>query len=102
MSIHLEDQRLDSTLKSVLRLLEEEVDGLLRCPAERKEAATQEALWRLRPHLQAALEALREVGRLRDLDDADLVRKRGFMRLLTVAERTEAASSVSESFRSNA
>jgi hypothetical protein len=95
-------QRLDSTLERVLRLLQEEVDGLLQCPAEGKEAATHEALARLRPHMEAALEALEDVGRLRDLNDVELVREQAFVRLLDIAKQADYEPPTSETGRRGA
>ena len=75
----------DSEVKKAELLVREMVDGLLRCPAERKEAATREALVRLKPHLEAAVEALETIGRERPLTDEEFVRRREFMLLLLAA-----------------
>jgi hypothetical protein len=66
-------------------LVQEMIDSLFRCPAERKEAATREALVRLKPHLEAAVEALETIGRERPLTDEEFVRRREFMLLLLAA-----------------
>jgi len=52
----------DSEVKKAEVLLQTTVDGLLRCPKERKETATREALAKLRPRLEVALEALESIG----------------------------------------
>jgi hypothetical protein len=75
----------DSEVKKAELLLVIAVDGLLRCPAERKEAATREALVKLRPYLQEALEALETIGRVRGLTDEELVQREAFMMLLDLA-----------------
>jgi hypothetical protein len=59
----------DSDAKRAEVLLQTTVDELLRCPTERKEVATREALAKLRPHLEVALEALETIGRTRGLND---------------------------------
>ena len=68
-------------------LVQEAVTRLLRCPPQRKEAATHEALSTLRPHLKAALEELETIGQLRDLTDVELARQRAFIMLLGVARQ---------------
>jgi hypothetical protein len=75
----------DSDVKRAEVLLRATVDELLRCPAERKEAATREALARLRSHLEVALEALKAIGRTRGLDDEAIAKREAFTRLLDLA-----------------
>ena len=80
---------LDSEVKRAELLAREMVDGLLRCPAERKEAATHEALVNLRPHLQGALEALETIRRVRGLTDEELAQREAFMMLLDLAGQSD-------------
>ena len=75
----------DSEVKKGEVLLRSTVDELLRCPKERKEAATREALAKLRPHLEVALEALEAVGRTRGLDDEAMAKRKAFRTLLGLA-----------------
>jgi hypothetical protein len=75
----------DTEVKRVETLVLETADGLLRCPANRKEAATHEALVKLRPYLQGALEALETIGRVRGLTDKELAQRGAFMMLLDLA-----------------
>jgi hypothetical protein len=79
----------DSEVKKAELLAQEMVDGLLRCPAERKEAATHEALVNLRPYLQGALEALETIGRVRGLTDEEIVQRGAFMMLLDLSGRPD-------------
>jgi hypothetical protein len=75
----------DSDAKRAEVLLRITVDELLRCPAERKEAATREALAKLRPQLEVALEALETIGRMRGLNDKVNAKREAFMTLLDLA-----------------
>jgi hypothetical protein len=75
----------DSDAKRAEVLLQTTVDELLRCPAERKEVATREALAKLRPHLEVALEALETIGRRRGLNDEVIAKREAFMMLLDLA-----------------
>ena len=75
----------NSEVERVQELVLEEVDALLRCPAESKEAATHEALSRLEPHLERALEALETVGQLRRLTEEEFARRGAFMMLLDLS-----------------
>jgi hypothetical protein len=77
----------DSEVKKTEVLVREMVDDLLRCPAERKEAAAREVLVTLRPHLKAAVEALETIGRERLLTNVEFVRRREFMLLVSAARR---------------
>ena len=72
----------DSDVKRAEVLLRATVDELLRCPQERKEAATREALAKLRSHLEVALES---IGRTRGLDDEAIAKREAFRRLLDLA-----------------
>jgi hypothetical protein len=74
-----------SSVERARLLVQEAVASLFRCPPERREAATHEALSTLSPHLEAALEELETIGRLRDLTDVELARQRAFMMLVGVA-----------------
>ena len=82
----------DSKVERVQSLVLETVDSLLRCPAERKEEATHEALSKLRPHVEAELEALETLEWLRDLTDEELARRQAFMMLLSVGGHAEGAN----------
>jgi hypothetical protein len=75
----------DSDVKRAEVLLRATVDELLRCPKERKEAATREALAKLRLHLEVALEALERIGRIGGLDDEVIAKREAFRRLLDLA-----------------
>jgi hypothetical protein len=75
----------DSDAKRAEVLLQTTVDELLRCPTERKEVATREALAKLRPHLEVALEALETIGRRRGLNDEVIAKREAFMMLLDLA-----------------
>ena len=80
----------DSRVERVQSLVLEKVDSLLRCPAERKDEATHEALSKLKPHVEAELEALETLEWLRDLTDEELARQRAFMILVSVVRQDEA------------
>jgi hypothetical protein len=75
----------DSDVKRAEVLIQITLDKLLRYPAERKEEATREALVKLRPHVEAALEALETIGRMRGLDDEMIVKRGAFMMVLDLA-----------------
>jgi len=70
-------------------LVLEKVASLLRCPAERREEATHEALSKLRPHVAAELEALESLEWLRDLTEEELARRRAFTMLVSVVRQDE-------------
>jgi hypothetical protein len=82
----------DSKVERVQSLVLDKVDSLLRCPAELNEAATHEALSKLRPHVETELEALETLEWLRDLTDEELARQRAFMTFLSVAKHDEGAN----------
>jgi Fic family protein len=63
----------------------------LRCPDERREEATYEAFSKLRPHVEAELEALETLEWLRDLTDEELARRRAFTMLVSVVRQDEEA-----------
>src|SRR5215213_5250520 len=69
----------------------EKVAGLLRCPHERRKDATNEALSKLRPHVEAELEALETLEWLRDLTDEELARRRAFVMFLAAIRPGEEA-----------
>ena len=62
----------DSKVERVQSLVLEKVASLLRCPVERRKEATHEALSKLRPHVEAELEALETLEWVRDLTDEEL------------------------------
>jgi hypothetical protein len=63
----------------------------LRCPPERRKDATHEALWKLRPHVEAELEALETLEWLRDLTNEELARRRAFVMFLAAIRPGEEA-----------
>ena len=75
----------DTEVQKAEVLLRTAVDELLRCPEERKEAATHEALSKLRPHLESALEALEAIGGTRGLDDEAIAKRKAFTTLWDLA-----------------
>ena len=79
----------DSKVQRLQSLVLEKVDSLLRCPAGRKGRATHEALSKLKPHVEAQLEALETLDWLRDLTDEELERQRVFMKLLCVVKQDD-------------
>ena len=81
----------DSRAQRVRSLVLEKVAGLLRCPPERREEATQEAFSKLRPHVKAELEALESLERLRDLKEEELARRRVFAMLVSVLRQEDEA-----------
>ena len=79
----------DSKIQRLQSLVREKVDSLLRCPSGRKGRATREALSKLKPHVDAQLEALETLDWLRDLTDEELERQRMFTMLLCVVKQDE-------------
>jgi predicted HTH transcriptional regulator len=82
----------ESKAERVQSLVLEKVESLLRCPAERKEEATHEAFSKLRPHVEAELEALETLEWLRELTDEELARRRAFTMLVSVVRHDEEAN----------
>ena len=82
----------DSRAERVRSLVLGKVAGLLRCPPERREEATQEAFSKLSPHVKAELEALESLERLRDLKEEELARRRVFAMLVGVLRHEEEAN----------
>jgi predicted HTH transcriptional regulator len=82
----------ESKAERVQSLVLEKVESLLRCPAERKEEATHEAFSKLRPHVEAELEALETLEWVRDLTDEELARRRAFTMLVSVVRHDEEAN----------
>ena len=82
----------DSRAQRVRSLVLEKVAGLLRCPPERREEATQEAFSKLSPHVKAELEALESLERLRDLKEEEIARRRVFAMLVGVLRQGEEAN----------
>jgi hypothetical protein len=77
----------ESKAERVQSLVLEKVESLLRCPAKRRKEATQEALSKLRPHVEAELEALETLEWLRELTDEELARRRAFTMLVSVVRQ---------------
>jgi hypothetical protein len=77
----------ESKAERVQSLVLEKVESLLRCPAERKDEATHEAFSKLRPHVEAELEALETLEWLRELTDEELARRRAFTMLVSVVRQ---------------
>ena len=82
----------DSKAERVQSLVVEKVESLLRYPAERRKEARHEAFSKLRPHVEAELEALETLEWLRDLTDEELARRRAFTMLVSVLRHDEEAN----------
>jgi transcription initiation factor TFIIIB Brf1 subunit/transcription initiation factor TFIIB len=82
----------DSRAQRVRSLVLEKVAGLLRCPPERREEATQEAFSKLSPHVKAELEALESLERLRDLKEEEIARRQVFAMLVGVLRQEDEAN----------
>jgi len=80
-----------SRAERVQSLVLEKVASLLRCPPERRKDATHEALSKLRPHVEAELEALETLEWLRDLTNEELARRRAFVMFLAAIKSGEEA-----------
>jgi hypothetical protein len=80
-----------SRAERVQSLVLEKVASLLRCPPERRKDATHEALSKLRPHVEAELEALETLEWLRDLTNEELARRRAFVMFLAAIRSGEEA-----------
>ena len=80
-----------SRAERVQSLVLEKVASLLRCPPERRKDATHEALSKLRPHVEAELEALETLEWLRDLTNEELARRRAFVMFLAAIRPGEEA-----------
>ena len=80
-----------SRAERVQSLVLEKVASQLRCSPERRKDATHEALSKLRPHVEAELEALETLEWLRDLTDEELARRRAFVMFLAALRRSEEA-----------
>jgi hypothetical protein len=79
----------DSRAERVRSLVLEKVASLLRCPPERRKDATHEAFCKLRPHVEAELEALESLEGLRDLKEEELARQQVFAMLISVVRQEE-------------
>ena len=79
----------DSKTERVQSLVLEKVTSLSRYPAERREEATHEAFSKLRPHVEAELEALETLEWMRDLTDEELARRRAFTMLVSLVRQDE-------------
>ena len=77
----------ESRAERVRSLVLEKVASLLRCPPERREEATHEAFCKLRPHVEAELEALESLEGLRDLTEEELARRQVFAMLISVVRQ---------------
>jgi hypothetical protein len=82
----------ESRAERVRSLVLEKVASLLRCPLERREEATHEAFSKLRPHVEAELEALESLEGLRDLTEEELARRQVFAMLVSVLRQGEEAN----------
>jgi hypothetical protein len=71
-------------IEEAAALLEGVIDGLRRRPSEQMAAAAHEALVDLRPHVEAALEALEDIEGRRHLTDREHDLQRAFKMLLAV------------------
>ena len=81
----------DSRAERVRSLVLRKVASLLRCPPERREEATHEAFSKLRPHVEAEIEALETMEGLRDLTEEELARRQVFAMLISVVRQEEEA-----------
>jgi Fic family protein len=79
----------ESRAERVRSLVLEKAAGLLRCPLERREEATHEAFSKLRPHVEAELEALESLEWLRDLTEEELARRQVFAMLISGGRKGE-------------
>jgi Fic family protein len=77
----------ESRAGRVQSLVLRKVASLSRCPPERRKEATHEAFSKLRPHVEAELEALESVEGLRDLTDEELDRRQVFAMLISVVRQ---------------
>jgi hypothetical protein len=77
----------DSRAERVRSLVLEKVASLLRYPPERRKDATHEAFSKLRPHVEAELEALESLEWLRDLTEEELDRRQVFALLISVVRQ---------------
>ena len=80
-----------SRAERVQSLVLEKVASLSRCPPERRKDAPREAFSKLRPHVEAELEALQTLEWLRDLTNEELARRRAFVMFLAASRRIEEA-----------
>jgi hypothetical protein len=74
-------------IEEAAALLERVIDGLRRHPSEQMAAAAHEALMDLRPHVEAALEALEDIEEHRNLTDREQDLQHAFKMLLAVRRR---------------
>jgi predicted HTH transcriptional regulator len=81
----------ESRAGRVQSLVLRKVASLSRCPPERRKEATHEAFSKLRPHVEAELEALESVEGLRDLTDEELARRQVFAMLISVVRQEREA-----------
>jgi hypothetical protein len=86
-------RRPPSRSESVYSLILEVLDGLQRRSgsAEHHPALPREVLSKLRPHVEAELEALETLEWLRDLTGEELARRRAFVMFLAAIRRGEEA-----------
>jgi hypothetical protein len=86
-------RRLDSRAESVYSLVLELLDVLQRRSgsAEHHPALPRGVLSKLRPHVEAELEALETLEWLRDLTDEELARRRAFVMFLAALRPSEEA-----------
>jgi predicted HTH transcriptional regulator len=82
----------ESRAERVRSLVLEKFASLLQCPPERREEATHEAFSKLRPHVEAELEALETMEGLRALTDEELARRQVFAMLVSVVRQEEEAN----------
>lgn len=87
-------RRPDSRAERIQSLILEKLDGLSgqTYSATRKGEDPREALAKLRPHVEAELEALETLEWLRDLTDEELARQRTFAMLLSLVGRSREQS----------
>jgi hypothetical protein len=81
-------------IETVMALLGETLDGLLRCPPDRVEASAQEASRELRSHAEGALKELETIDELRGLTTEEQAQRRAFERFRHDQERADARASL--------
>ena len=80
----VEQQR---SIEEAAALLEDTVNSLRRCPPDQMDASMRQDLMDLRPYLDAAMEALEDIERRRELTDRERNLQRAFKMLLEVRRR---------------
>lgn len=77
-----EELEQQQRVKEAAALLTETAHSLRRRPSDRMQVAAREALMDLKPHVEAALETLRNIEERRDLTDRERDLQRAFKMVL--------------------